>query len=67
MERVYAHNTAYDMNMFANVTDDNTPLQVKNWGDTMGLARLTFEAKSTRQTALQTGKRGSGTCVGTSS
>lgn len=48
VEMVYAHNTTYDMHMLGNVVGDKIPLQVKNWGDTMGLARLSFEAVSTR-------------------
>jgi DNA polymerase-1 len=44
--RVYAHNTTYDMHMMANICGDNAPLQVKSWGDTMGLCRLIFEAIS---------------------
>jgi DNA polymerase-1 len=43
---VYAHNTTYDMHMMANVCGDNAPLQITNWGDTMALCRLTFEAIS---------------------
>ena len=44
--RVYAHNTTYDMHMMANVCGDNAPLEITNWGDTMGLCRLIFEAVS---------------------
>ena len=46
VSRVYAHNTTYDMHMMANVCGDDAPLQITNWGDTMGLCRLTFEAIS---------------------
>lgn len=47
-DRVYAHNTTYDMHMTANIIGDEEVLKVKNWGDTMGLCRLTFESISTR-------------------
>jgi DNA polymerase-1 len=46
VNRVYAHNTTYDMHMMANVCGDDAPLQVKAWGDTMGLCRLIFESIS---------------------
>jgi DNA polymerase-1 len=46
VKRVYAHNTTYDMHMMANVCGDDAPLQITNWGDTMGLCRLIFEAIS---------------------
>jgi DNA polymerase-1 len=46
VSRVYAHNTTYDMHMMANVCGDNAPLEITNWGDTMGLCRLIFEAVS---------------------
>jgi DNA polymerase-1 len=46
VSRVYAHNTTYDMHMMANVCGDDAPLQITNWGDTMGLCRLIFEAVS---------------------
>jgi DNA polymerase-1 len=46
-KRVYAHNATYDMHMMANIMGSEFPLQF-SWGDTMGLARLTFEAISTR-------------------
>lgn len=48
VERVYAHNTTYDMHMTANVIGDNELLKIQNWGDTMGLCRLSFEAISMR-------------------
>jgi DNA polymerase-1 len=48
VERIYAHNTSYDMHMVANIVGDSIPLAIENWGDTMGLARLSFEAISTR-------------------
>lgn len=48
VERIYAHNTSYDMHMTANVTNDDLVLEITNWGDTMGLARLSFEAISIR-------------------
>lgn len=48
VKRVYAHNTTFDMHMTANIVGDHIPLAIKNWGDTMGLARLAFEAVSTR-------------------
>lgn len=47
-ERVYAHNTTFDMHMTANIMGDDFPLGIKNWGDTMGLCRLSFEAISNR-------------------
>jgi len=46
VNRVYAHNTTYDMHMMANVCGDDAPLKVRAWGDTMGLCRLIFEAVS---------------------
>lgn len=48
VRRVFAHNTTYDMHMTANIMGDKFPLQIKNWGDSQGLARLSFEAISTR-------------------
>lgn len=48
VKRIYAHNTTFDMHMTANIVGDGTVLQVENWGDTMGLCRLVFEAISTR-------------------
>jgi DNA polymerase-1 len=48
VRRVYGHNVTYDMHMVANIMGDKFPLQIKNWGDTMGLCRLTFEAISAR-------------------
>jgi DNA polymerase I len=48
VKRVYAHNCTYDMHMLANICGDNVPNLIKNWGDTMGLARLSFEAVSAR-------------------
>lgn len=50
VKRVYAHNTTFDMHMTANVTDDMFPVrEIKNWGDSQCLARLTFEAISVRE------------------
>ncbi|CAB4143922.1 PolA DNA polymerase I - 3'-5' exonuclease and polymerase domains [uncultured Caudovirales phage] len=46
VKRVYAHNTTYDMHMMANVCGDDVPTKITNWGDTMGLCRLIFEAVS---------------------
>jgi len=49
VRRIYAHNTTFDMHMAANAADDDKfPLQIRNWGDTMGLLRLVFEAVSVR-------------------
>jgi DNA polymerase-1 len=48
VERVYCHNTTYDMHMTANIIGDEEVLKVKNWGDTMGLCRLSFESRSAR-------------------
>lgn len=48
VERVYAHNTTFDMHMTANVVGTDNILKIKNWGDTMGLCRLSFEAISLR-------------------
>jgi DNA polymerase-1 len=48
VETVYAHNTTFDMHMTANIIGDDKVLQVKNWGDTMALCRLSFEAISVR-------------------
>ena len=47
VKRVFAHNATYDMHMVANVTDAEHVASVK-WGDTMCLARLSFEAVSIR-------------------
>jgi DNA polymerase-1 len=47
VETVYAHNAPFDMHMTANIIGDEATLSI-NWADTMGLARLTFEAVSTR-------------------
>jgi DNA polymerase-1 len=44
--RVFAHNTTYDMHMVANIMGDDFPTMITNWGDTMGLCRLIFEAVS---------------------
>jgi DNA polymerase-1 len=46
VKRVYAHNTTYDMHMVANIMGDDFPVSITNWGDTMGLCRLIFEAIS---------------------
>lgn len=50
VDYVWGHNVTFDMHMSANaVGDDLWPVQaVKNWGDTMGLCRLIFEAISAR-------------------
>jgi DNA polymerase-1 len=48
VKRVYAHNTTFDMHMTANVVGDSEILKIRNWGDTMGLCRLSFEAISIR-------------------
>lgn len=49
VQRVYGHNVIFDMHMLANAAeDDYLPLRIKNWGDTMGLCRLIFEAISVR-------------------
>jgi len=46
---LYNHNINFDMHMTANITeDDEWPLKVKRYGDTMGLCRLSFEAISER-------------------
>lgn len=47
-KRIYAHNTSFDMHMTANVIGDEAVLSITNWGDTMGLCRLIFEAISSR-------------------
>lgn len=44
VNRVYAHNTTYDMHMMGNIGGDKMPLLINNWGDTQGLARLSFES-----------------------
>jgi DNA polymerase-1 len=47
--RMYAHNTVFDLNMLANgLEDDALPASLKV-GDTMGLCRLVFEAISSRE------------------
>lgn len=46
VKRVYGHNMTYDMHMTANMTYNEFPLEIENWGDTMGLARLSFESIS---------------------
>lgn len=48
IQRIYAHNTTFDMHMTANVIGDEAILKIRNWGDTMGLCRLSFEAISMR-------------------
>lgn len=48
VERVYAHNTTFDMHMSANIIGDEPVLSIQNWGDTQGLCRLIFEAVSAR-------------------
>lgn len=48
VKRVYAHNTSFDMHAMANICGDAAPLTIKNWGDTMGLCRLSFESISVR-------------------
>lgn len=48
VEYIFAHNTVFDMCMSANIIGDKAIMRVKNWADTMCLARLTFEAVSTR-------------------
>ena len=45
-KRLYAHNTTFDMHMTANMTGDSLVFGITNWGDTMGLCRLIFEAIS---------------------
>lgn len=46
IQRVYAHNTTYDMHMMANIIGKSAPLQIPAWGDTMGLCRFIFESVS---------------------
>lgn len=48
VERVWGHNVTFDMHMTANIVGDEPVLAVKNWGDTMGLLRLVYEAISER-------------------
>lgn len=45
---IYCHNCTYDMSMMANVMGDEFVLGIKNWKDSMCLARLSFEAISVR-------------------
>lgn len=47
VRRIFAHNATYDMHMVANVVNDEFIPFIK-WGDTMCLARLSFEAISLR-------------------
>lgn len=44
----YCHNTIYDMHVTANKLGDALIYAIKNWADTMGLLRCTFEAVSPR-------------------
>jgi DNA polymerase-1 len=46
VKRIYGHNMTYDMHMTANIKGDDFPLQITNYGDSMGLARLVFDAVS---------------------
>lgn len=46
VRRAYAHNASFDCHMIANAGVN--PLKIKNIGDSMCLARLSFEAISTR-------------------
>lgn len=46
--RIFGHNVTFDMHMSANVVGEDFIKNIKNWGDTMCLGRLTFEAVSTR-------------------
>lgn len=48
VDRIYAHNTLFDMNMTANITGDSYISNIKNWGDSMGVCRFTYEALSPR-------------------
>ena len=48
VKRIFAHNATYDMHMVANVMGDAFVYSKNNWGDTMCLARLAFEAISSR-------------------
>ena len=48
VERIYAHNTLFDMNMTANIIGDDVISNIKNWGDSMGVCRFTYEALSPR-------------------
>ena len=45
--RVFAHNAVYDMHMVANIINEDFVSYIR-WGDTMCLARLSFEAISVR-------------------
>lgn len=45
---VFAHNTVYDMHMLANEVGDELVKSITNWGDLMGLLRVTFDAVSPR-------------------
>jgi len=47
VRRVFAHNAVYDAHMVANIINDDFVSYIK-WGDSMCLARLSFEAVSIR-------------------
>ena len=47
VRRIFAHNAVYDAHMVANVLNEEFVSHIK-WGDTMCLARLSFEAISAR-------------------
>jgi DNA polymerase-1 len=49
VRKIVNYNIGFDMHMTANIVGDETILAVKNWCDTMGMCRLTFEAISTDQ------------------
>jgi DNA polymerase-1 len=48
VKRIYGHNITFDMHMMGNVMGKDFPLRIRNWGDTMGLCRLTFQSISSR-------------------
>lgn len=61
VEWVWGHNMSYDMHMVANVVGDALVLAIKNWGDTMALLRLTYEAISARDGGDRMGLKDFGT------
>lgn len=48
VRRIFCHNTIFDMCMTANVAGDDLVRSITNWGDTMGLMRVSVDAVSPR-------------------
>ena len=48
VELFYAHNTLFEMHMSANIAGNGWVNSIKNWADSMGVLRSTFESLSPR-------------------